>query len=263
MDRIQTVFSECRRENRAALVVFIECGAPDLPSSGAFIERAIEAGADIIELGIPFSDPMADGPVIATASRRALEVGTTLAKVLEMLRTLRAKYPRTGFILFGYFNVMLNFGLERLCAALAAAGGDGILAVDLPLEERDELLEPCRKSGLHLIPLISPFTSAERTAEILKGMTGFVYCVSRPGVTGARHDVPPELDRRVTEIHRLSSLPVAVGFGVADGETARKIAAFADGVVSGSAVVGPLLEGRSEEAAALVRELASGVRRDA
>ncbi|OQA77768.1 MAG: Tryptophan synthase alpha chain [Lentisphaerae bacterium ADurb.Bin242] len=265
MDKLQKIFAKCKTENRAALILFVECGCPDLASSEKLIERVIEAGADIVELGIPFSDPMADGTVIQHASQQALSAGATLSGILEMVRRVSARHPETGFILFSYLNVMLNHGLEKLCVELEAMKADGILAVDMPVEERAELDIPCRKHHLHRIPLVAPTTPAARIKKIVSGSTGFVYCVSRPGVTGIRHELPEGLEEYVRTVRKLSPVPVAVGFGIADGKTARSIGRIADGVVVGSAVVTLTLgelppEQKIDNAAKLVAELAESLK---
>ncbi len=256
MDRIDQVFFRCRAEKRAALIIFAEAGYPDLAQSEQDIDAAIENGADIIELGIPFSDPMADGPVISAAGQKAIENGANLVNILEMAARIRQKHPATGLILFSYFNVMLNFGLEKLCAELQRIGVDGILAVDLPLEEREELLTPCRNHGLHLIPLVSPATSAERAKMIVQDITGFVYYVSVRGITGARSAMPPELAKNLAALRELSPVPVVVGFGIASQDSAHTVAACADGVVVGSAFVTACAQ--PAQAAKLVRELRAG-----
>lgn len=259
MNRIATIFQQCRAENRAALVIFAEAGYPDLAQSEQHIDNAIANGADLIELGIPFSDPMADGPVISAAGQTAIANGANLANILEMAARLRQKHPTTGLILFSYFNVMYNYGLEALCAELQRIGVDGILAVDLPCEERDELLAPCRAHGLHLIPLVSPATSPERAKAIVQDATGFVYYVSVRGITGARSAMPPELAANLATLRELSPVPVVVGFGIASRDSAHTVAACADGVVVGSAFVSACdAPGR---AAALVRELRNGCER--
>lgn len=265
MDKLQKIFARCKTEKRAALIIFVECGCPDLASSEKLIERVIESGADIVELGIPFSDPMADGTVIQHASQQALNAGATLNSILKMVGRVSAKHPETGFILFSYLNVMLNHGLEKLCAELEAMKVDGILAVDMPLEERAELDAPCRKHHLHLIPLVAPTTPEARIKKIVSGCTGFVYCVSRPGVTGVRHELPEGLEDYIRTVRKLSPVPVAVGFGIADGKTARSIGRLADGVVVGSAVVTLTLgdlpaEKKIENAAKLVAELAESLK---
>ena len=256
MNRIESIFQQCRAENRAALIIFAEAGYPNLAQSEQDINTAIEHGADIIELGIPFSDPMADGPTISAAGQTAIENGATLVNILEMAERIRKRHPQTGMILFSYFNVMYNYGLEKLCAKLQEIGLDGILAVDLPLEERDELLTPCRSHGLHLIPLVSPATSPERAKAIMEDITGFVYYVSVRGITGARASMPPELAQKLKTIRQLSPVPVVVGFGIASQEAAHTVATCADGVVVGSAFVNACHQ--PGPAAALVRNLRKG-----
>ncbi len=256
MNRLPDIFRRCRAEGRAALIIFAEAGYPDLRQSEQDIDDAIDNGADIIELGIPFSDPMADGPVIAAAGKTAIDNGATLKDILAMAARLRKRHPATGLVLFSYFNVMCRYGLEALCAELQRIGVDGILAVDLPLEERDELLAPCRAHGLDLIPLVSPATGPERARAIVQGITGFVYYVSVRGITGARAAMPPELAENLALLRKISPVPVVVGFGIACRESAQTVAACADGVVVGSAFVSAC--GHPGEAAALVRDLRAG-----
>ena len=222
------------------------------------IAAAIENGADIIELGVPFSDPMADGPVIAAASQQVAERGYSINDVLALAGRIRAKYPHAGLILFSYMNPMLHYGYDALCAELARIGVDGILPVDLPLEERDELLGPCRAHGLHTIPLVSPLTPPERIREIVAGMTGFVYYINVAGVTGARRGLPADYPQLIAQVKALTSLPVASGFGIADAETAAEAARYADGVISGSGFVKALSLG-VKEAAEFVRMLSAAI----
>lgn len=266
MDKLKSVFAGCAAADRAALVIFCSCGYPGMAASEQIIDDAIAAGADIIELGVPFSDPMADGAAIRQASEAALRNGATLKGILAMAERLCKRHPQTGFILFSYMNVMLNYGLDALCAELRRIGVDGILAVDLPYEEKSELDGPCRVNGLHLIPLVSPATSLERAEMIMGEATGFVYSVNVCGITGTREQLPPEVAGRLAALKLRSPVPVAAGFGIADGATAQAIARVADGVVVGSAVIklllapGELAE-RRRAAAALVRSLAGSVSR--
>ncbi len=236
-NRFEQIFERCRAEKRKALAVFASCGCPTMAESEMLIEEAIKSGADIIELGVPFSDPMADGKVIQEASQVALANGANLTKILEMAGRLRAKHPETGLVLFSYFNVLLSYGLERAAAEMAARGVDGVLAVDLPLEERGELSKICDRAGLSLIPLVSPSTPPERAAAIVAGATGFIYCVTVRGVTGERGELPAELRQRLSLLRKQSPVPVLAGFGIADGASARAAGAGADGVVVGSALV--------------------------
>lgn len=233
MNRLQKIFSSCK----TALVIFDSCGAPSPGESERRLETIVASGADIVELGVPFSDPMADGPTIQRASLEALRHGTDLAMVLGMARRLREQHPDTGIILFGYFNVFLQYGLERFAAESEAAGVDGVLVVDLPFEERDEFLPVCRKHGLALIPLVAPGTSAERARMITRDASGFVYCVNARGVTGERAALPPELAGRLSELRKIAPVPVAAGFGIDGPEAAAAVARHADAVVVGSAAV--------------------------
>ena len=233
MNRLQKIFAH----QRPALVIFDSCGAPTLAESEQRLESIVANGADIVELGVPFSDPMADGPAIQRASLAALKNGTTLKHVIGMAERLRQKHPDTGIIFFGYFNVFLQYGLEKLTAELVRVGVDGLLVVDLPYEERDELLPLCKKNGLALIPLVAPGTNAERARMITADADGFVYCVTARGVTGARSELPADLSARLDELRGLSPIPVAAGFGISGPESAAAVAEHADAVVVGSAAV--------------------------
>lgn len=254
MDRISEIFSK-----RKPLIVFTTAGYPSLEQSEEGMERAIAAGADILELGTPFSDPMADGPVIASASREAVRQGVGLSDVLKLAGRIRARHPGTGLILFSYMNPMLHYGYDALCKELQKTGVDGILPVDLPLEERSELLEPCRAHGLHLIPLVSPLTPPDRVRQITQDMTGFVYFINVAGVTGARKKLPDDFPEMIRAVKSQTDLPVASGFGIADPETAAQAARFADGVICGSAFVSLLKQG-PDAAGDFVRSLADAVR---
>ncbi len=253
MDRISEIF-----KTKKPLIVFTEAGYPSMAESEKAIDLAIENGADIIELGVPFSDPMADGPVIASASQKLAEAGISLNDVIALAGRIRERHPETGLILFSYMNPLLHYGYESLCDDLVKVGVDGILPVDLPLEERMELLEIARKHTLHLVPLISPLTPPERIKTITEGMTGFVYYINVAGVTGARKGLPanyPDLVRRVKEI---TSLPVASGFGIANAETAEEAARYADGIITGSGFVKALADG-ADAAGLFVKALAKGI----
>jgi tryptophan synthase alpha chain len=253
MDRISDIFA-----SKKPLVVFTTAGYPDPVRSEEGIAAAIENGADIIELGVPFSDPMADGPVIAAASQQAADSGYSINDVLALAGRIRARFPQAGLILFSYMNPMLHYGYDALCGELTRIGVDGILPVDLPLEERAELLAPCRANGLHMIPLVSPLTPPERIREIVADMTGFVYFINVAGVTGARHGLPADYPQLIEQVKSLTSLPVASGFGIADAETAAEAVRYADGVISGSGFVKALDSGVAE-AAAFVRMLSTAI----
>ena len=264
MNRLSKLFSTCACARRAALIMYATAGYPDLETSEQAIEGAIANGADIIELGVPFSDPMADGPVICDAARQALANGVTLSQILGMAARIRQRHAKVGLVLFSYMNVLFNHGLERLCREFAALGGDGLLVVDLPLEERGELLPLCQTYGLHLIPLVSPVTPRERMRQIVADATGFIYYVSALGTTGVREVLNHDLAERVRQARAISPVPVVVGFGVSSGLMAHHIAQFADGVVAGSAFVRCFADTRpfAEQLATanlLVRELADNL----
>ncbi len=233
MTRLQRIFSGARK----VLVVFDSCGCPDRRESGERLEAIVSAGADIVELGVPFSDPTADGPVIQRASQIALKQGTTLPRVLEAAVRLRRGHPETGIVLFGYFNVFLQYGLEKLVSEMARSDLDGLLVVDLPYEERGELAALCKARHVALIPLVAPDTTPERARLITEQADGFVYCVTSRGVTGTRTAMPPELAGRLGVLRRISPVPVAAGFGIDGPESAAAVARYADAVVVGSAAV--------------------------
>lgn len=235
MSRLPEVFARAQREQRAALVIYLCAGDPNLDVSLDLMRAAAKAGADIIEVGMPFSDPTADGPVIQRASERALAAGTTLAGVLKKVRMLRDEYPQIGIVLFGYYNPLLAFGEEAVSAAAKQAGVDGFLIVDLPPEEGSTLRSALSAHGLDFVPLIAPTTPAARIDTIAKTAGSFLYYVSLTGVTGAETDLV-QASKRAAAVRAQTGRPVAVGFGVKTPEQAQVVAAHADGVVVGSAV---------------------------
>lgn len=258
--RINHCFERCRTEKRGALIVYVTVGCPNPVESEALIDRLIDAGADMIELGVPFSDPMADGPVIQKAGQLALEAGTTLKEILAIAKRIRRKHPETPLVLFSYYNVLLNHGLDQLGADLQDAEVDGILVVDLPLEERAELLPMCETYGISFIPLVSPATTPERAARIAENCNGFVYCITVRGVTGVRSSLPPELAEELKQAREACKLPVAAGFGISTPKMAKEISAHADAVVVGSAMMSRLLDSGSDAAVELVADIAEGLR---
>ncbi|MFA6929000.1 MAG: tryptophan synthase subunit alpha [Lentisphaeria bacterium] len=268
MDKIKKIFADCQQENRAALIIFCSCGYPDMERSELAIEAAIRAGADIIELGVPFSDPMADGAVIRKASEIALQNGADLKKILLMAERIAKRHPKTGFILFSYLNILYNYGLDKLCRKLKEIQMDGILAVDLPLEEFAELLRPCQDNGLHLIPLVSPATPLQRARKIMAQASGFVYSVNVCGVTGVRDLLPDEIVEHLAELKKNSPVPIAAGFGITDAAAAHRLGQVADGVIVGSAFI-KILSGdgdfslRISDAEQFIQELAQKVRHQA
>ena len=255
MNRIDQTFGRLRAAGKKGLVGYLTAGDPTLAESERHIRAAIEAGLDVLELGVPFSDPTADGPVIQEASRRALAAGTRLRDVLDLVRRLRADYA-LPIVLFGYANPFYNHGFARISVDAAAAGADGLLVVDLPFEEAAELREPMERAGLCLIPLIAPTTGAQRSAAILRGARGFVYYIMVTGVTGTRDKVAVDLGEHLAALRRVTALPIAAGFGVSNGAQAKAAAAYADAVVVGSALVRAAQENR---VGALVRDLRAGL----
>jgi tryptophan synthase alpha chain len=238
--RIETRFRACAAEGRAALVTFVTAGDPDFDTSLALLKALPAAGADIIEFGVPFTDPMADGPAIQAAGLRALAAGQTLAKTLAMVKTFRENDDTTPVVLMGYYNPVYVYGVERFLADAKAAGVDGLVVVDLPPEEDDELCLPALAAGLDFIRLATPTTDDKRLPAVLKHTAGFVYYVSITGITGMATADPTAVGTAVTRIKRHTALPVAVGFGVKTPEAAAAIAANADGVVVGSALIDAL-----------------------
>jgi tryptophan synthase alpha chain len=236
-DRISARFSHCRAHRRAALVTFITAGDPDHATSLAIAKSLPKAGADIIELGMPFTDPMADGPAIQAAGLRALKAGETLARTLSLVRMFREGDRETPIVLMGYYNPIYIYGVDRFLVDAKAAGVDGLIVVDLPPEEDDELCLPALKAGLAFIRLATPTTDDRRIHTVLVNTSGFVYYVSITGITGAATPDFDTVTMAVSQIKRHTDLPVAVGFGVKTAEHAAAVARGADGVVVGTSLV--------------------------
>jgi tryptophan synthase alpha chain len=268
--RIDARFAALAKEGRPALVTFTTAGDPDAATSLAILRALPAAGADIIELGVPFSDPMADGPTIQASSLRALKAGQTLVKTLDMVRSFRASDTTTPIVLMGYYNPVYIYGVERFLADAKAAGVDGLIVVDLPPEEDAELCLPALQAGLNFIRLATPTTDDKRLPAVLANTSGFVYYVSITGITGSATPDAGRVAAAVARIKRHSALPVAVGFGVKNAAQANAIAQHADGVVVGSALVdalratldasGKATAGTVKAVTGLVAELAAGVR---
>jgi tryptophan synthase alpha chain len=238
--RIEKRFAALKEEGRAALVTFTMAGDPDYDTSLAIAKALPKAGADIIELGMPFTDPMADGPAIQAAGLRALKSGQRMTKTLAMVREFRKEDSETPIVLMGYYNPIFIYGSDRFLSDAKAAGVDGLIVVDLPPEEDDELCLPALKAGLNFIRLATPTTDDRRLPTVLTNTSGFVYYVSITGITGAAAPDTTRVAAAVKRIKRHTGLPVAVGFGVRTAEQARAIAEGADGVVVGSALVDAL-----------------------
>jgi tryptophan synthase alpha chain len=264
MNRIASTFSRLRETQKKALVIYLTAGDPDVPGCVAAAVAAVRAGADILEIGVPFSDPVADGPVIQRAMLRSLRGGGGIKQTLDVIRKVRAACPEVPIVAFGYVNPLLWDGLEASCAALRGAGADGLLVVDVPSEEAGGLRQAVAGAGLAWVPLITPTTGAERAARIAATATGFVYMVSMTGVTGGALSDVGRLAPLVEAAHRGGGVPVCMGFGVRDRQSAARAAAVADGVVVGSAVVAALEAGTdggrgAADVGKLVGELRGGV----
>ncbi len=269
--RIDSKFAELARDGRCGLVTFVMAGDPDPATSLAIIAALPRAGADVIEIGMPFTDPMADGPAIQAAGLRALHAGQNMVKTLALVREFRAGDGTTPVVLMGYYNPIYVYGVERFLADAKAAGVDGLIVVDLPPEEDDELCLPALRAGLNFIRLATPTTDDRRLPAVLANTSGFVYYVSIAGITGTATPDPAKVNEAVRRIKRHTGLPVAVGFGIRDAAGAAAIARGAEAVVVGSALVEKVrtsldAAGRATSATVtavtgLVAELSAGVRR--
>jgi tryptophan synthase alpha chain len=245
---------------KPALVVYVTCGDPDLATTRAIVLSAIEAGADVIELGVPFSDPVADGPVIQRASERALKQRTTLAQVLTLAADVRQHAQSTGMIVFSYLNPILRMGMEKFCMVARHAGVDGALLTDLPVEEAGEYLRAMRTHDLAPVFLAAPTSPDDRLKRLALASRGFVYAVSRTGVTGARQQLAADAQKLVRRLRRVTTLPIAVGFGISNAEQFAEVGKFADAVVIGSAIVETIEQNQGREAEAVgdfVRKLSA------
>lgn len=237
MSRIPARFAELKQQNRAGFIAFISAGDPDYETSLEILHGLPAAGADIIELGMPFTDPMAEGPAIQASSLRALQAGQTMARTLQMVREFRTDNDTTPIVLMGYYNPIYAYGVERFTADAASAGVDGLIIVDLPPEEDHELRAPAARTGLDLIRLATPTTDSARLPAVLDGATGFLYYVSIMGVTGTKTIATDEVAASLARIRAKTDLPVAVGFGIKTEADAAKVARIADAAVVGSALV--------------------------
>jgi tryptophan synthase alpha chain len=267
--RIDRRFADLRRQGRAGLVTFLTAGDPDPETAMTILRDLPEAGADLIELGVPFSDPMADGPSIQASSQRALRAGMTLRKTLDMVASFRKRDNHTPVVLMGYYNPIYIYGVEAFVMDAAEAGVDGLIVVDLPPEEEAELYRPARAQGLNVIFLTAPTTDETRLPRILEHASGFVYYVSITGITGTASAVASDVGAAVARLRRHTDLPIAVGFGIKTPAQAAEIAAVADAAVVGSALVNKVAEnldargaaatGLAESVLGLVRDMARGV----
>ncbi|WP_343081553.1 tryptophan synthase subunit alpha [Ostreiculturibacter nitratireducens] len=259
MTRIDQKFAELRAAGRKAFVAYVMAGDPDYATSLEIVKGLPAAGVDIIELGIPFTDPMADGPTIQMAGQRALEAGQTLQKTLDMAAEFRKADQTTPIVMMGYYNPIYNRGVDKFLVDAKAAGVDGLIVVDLPPEEDAELCIPAQDAGLNFIRLATPTTDDRRLPKVLQNTSGFVYYVSITGITGAAAAEAAEVGPEVARIKAKTDLPLIVGFGIRSPETARAIASVADGAVVGSAIVKMIEEKHSvPDILAFVKSLADG-----
>ena len=267
--RIANAFANARAENRSILGVFVTAGDPDAQTSAGILDALVDSNVDIVELGMPFSDPMADGPAIQAASLRALKNGMTLAGTLDIATAFRSRHPDTPLVLMGYYNPIYIYGVDRFLADAVAAGVDGLIIVDLPPEEDDELFEPARTAGLDFIRLVTPTSNAARLPVVLGSASGFVYYVAITGITGTTSAAGDSISAAYERITAATDLPVVTGFGIRTPEQAGEAASRSDGAIVGSAVVEIIAEsldsagnGTPEtvsKIAAFVGELAKGV----
>lgn len=237
MSRISDTFQRLAAEGRAALIPYITAGYPDLATTAALLPALVASGADLVEIGIPFSDPLADGPTIQSAGQQALAAGTTIADIHTLVKTLREQGLAAPMLYMVYYNCVFRHGDERFVTEAAEAGVDGLIVPDLPLEEADGLEKVTRAAGLDLIYLLAPTSTDDRIAATAKRARSFIYCVSVTGVTGARDTLPPTIRPFLARIRQQTDVPLAVGFGVSTPEQAGEVAALADGVIVGSALI--------------------------
>ena len=237
MDRMATRFAACKAQGRAALITFVTAGDPTVAATPAILDALVAGGADIIELGMPFTDPMADGPAIELANLRSLGSGTKTAHIFAIAADFRTRHPDTPLVLMGYANPMLVRGSDWFADQCKAAGVDGVICVDVPPEEDAELGPALRSAGIHLVRLATPTTDAKRLPTVLEGASGFLYHVSVAGITGKQQAAQANIDMAVQKLKAATDLPIAVGFGVRTPEQAAAIGRIADGVVVGSAIV--------------------------
>ena len=259
MTRIDDTFARLKSEGRKAFVTYVMAGDPDFETSLAVVKGLPGAGVDVIELGLPFTDPMADGPTIQLAGQRALEAGMTLQKTLDLARTFREQDDTTPIVMMGYYNPIYSRGVDRFLTDAKEAGIDGLIVVDLPPEEDEELCIPAQAAGLNFIRLATPTTDDKRLPRVLQNTSGFVYYVSITGITGAAEAQAGDVGPEVARIKAATDLPVIVGFGINTPEKSKAIASVADGAVVGSAIVGRIGKGDSPaDVLAFVKSLADG-----
>ena len=261
VNRITRTFSDLAEERRAALMPYYTLGYPDRDTCLEVVKAVAGAGADLLELGVPFSDPLADGPTIQHSTQVALQSGTTVVSCLEMVAELRRSGLQQPFLLMGYYNPILSYGVQRFVQAAARAGADGFIIPDLPIEEAGEMEDACKAHGLALIYLLAPTSTPERIEKVAARTHGFLYLVSLTGVTGARSSLPQDLESFVRRVRAHAHSPLAVGFGISTPSQARSVAAIADGVIVGSALIQAVDQANepAKAAARFTRELYEGL----
>ncbi|MEE8046682.1 MAG: tryptophan synthase subunit alpha [Dehalococcoidia bacterium] len=265
IDRIQEAFKKAESEGRIALVPYVTIGFPELGLTTEIVRAIVDAGADVVELGVPFSDPLGEGPTIQASSHRALTNGVTPEICIEVARDIRAAGIDVPIVFMGYYNNILSFGLDEYCTSISAAGVDGIIAVDLPAAEAGPLQDACDIAGLSLVPLIALTSTDQAIEHACKRAAGFVYCISVLGVTGARATMSDRVEGLANKVRGFTDLPVAIGFGISTAEHVAEVAGFADGVAVGSALITALADGEASGAAdragAFIRSIAPGTPR--
>jgi tryptophan synthase alpha chain len=261
MSRLASTFARLKAEGRAAFVPFITAGDPNMDTSLEILLQLPRHGADVIELGVPFSDPMADGPAVQAASQRALKVGASMVKVLEMVRKFRKHDSKTPLVLMGYYNPIHAYGAARFARDAASAGVDGLIVVDLPVEEDDVLRVPASAQDIDLIRFVTPTTDDARLKRVLDGASGYLYCVSVAGVTGTKAAPEDSVRETMARVRAATDLPCTVGFGIRTPEQAARIAPLADGVVVGSAIVSIVADNLKEPRGVLIGKVADLVGR--
>jgi tryptophan synthase alpha chain len=259
-DRIKQKFDQIKVENRTGLILFLTAGFPDMEASRSLAPALVEAGADAIEIGVPFSDPLADGATVQASSFQALKQGVTLQACLDLVAELRPKVPDTPLILMGYYNPIYRYGLGGFCKAAQEATVDGIIVPDLPVEEAGPLLEECRRHNIHLIPLLAPTSTETRIKQACEAASGFIYCVSVTGVTGSREAVPADMHALVSKVRKHTSLPLAVGFGISKREHMDAVGQAADAAIVGSALIKTIQEAPQGEMLGRAARFVRGLR---
>ena len=260
MDRLKEGFHALKTEGATGIIPFLTVGFPSVQETLELVPALVEGGADVVELGVPFSDPLAEGPTIQRASFHALAEGVTLATCLQVSRKLRSDGVRVPLVLMGYYNPILSYGLERFAVDAQDAGVDGVIVPDLPWEEAGPLRDECRRKGIHLIPLLAPTSTDARIAQACEGASGFVYCVSLTGVTGVRTELSSGIPALTQRVRRHTDLPLAIGFGISRRQHVEELAPWAEAMVVGSALIEVVEKAPPGERREAVREFVAGLK---